>query len=136
MIKSLPRRCNRTDGLCPTFRGNNLISVCLAKKVASDSISFDQGFTTNSKIYDFRTGALLDGPALLALFGAECHSLTLNHMSCRRVNLVSRASLEAWFPVGLAQHGRDLQAQPLPHALRTKLCDSDSDVCHYWLGCH
>ena len=64
---------------------------------------------------------MLDGPALLALFGAECHSLTLNHMSCRRVNLVSRASLEAWFPVGLAQHGRDLQAQPLPHALRTKL---------------
>ena len=34
--------------------------------------------TTNSKIYDFGTGELLDGPSLLALSGAECRFMSLS----------------------------------------------------------
>ncbi|CAL1173963.1 unnamed protein product [Cladocopium goreaui] len=52
VIKSLPRRCIRTDGLSPTL-------------------------TTNSKIYDFQSGALLDGPALLALHGFRLDLLNM-----------------------------------------------------------
>ena len=34
--------------------------------------------TTNSKIYDFATNELLDGPSMLALFGARVDFLTVS----------------------------------------------------------
>lgn len=103
------------------------------KKALSDS-SFDQGSRRIARSMIFTLELCWMAPHCLLCLGlrATHQTLTLNHMSSRRVNLVSRVSLKARVPVGLAQHGQDLQAQPLPHALRTRL--GDSDVCHYYWG--
>ena len=58
------------------------VSVCLTVHFLLRSNLVQKAFrlrlTTNSKIYDFGTGELLDGPSLLALSGAECHFVSLS----------------------------------------------------------
>ena len=63
------RRTLRTDGLSPTFLGWMLDIEFAMCQVLSLSVTNTNWLrlTTNSKIYDFRNGILLDGPFLLAL---------------------------------------------------------------------